>query len=129
MIVIYSSNNSSGSFWLKDSDWKKLETAGWKVEWYDQSLLGANATSATIATISAISIKAAIVEWESVLGMNASERGCYCCGPPHNFYEGEESNSVQKPEIEYGNNYKICNERNDYVEKGKDYACYSCRSL
>lgn len=33
MYVEYSSNNSGGSWWLEDGDWKKLESAGWKVEW------------------------------------------------------------------------------------------------
>lgn len=36
MIVKYDSNNSGGSWWLKDDDWKKLEDAGWKVEWYNK---------------------------------------------------------------------------------------------
>lgn len=27
--VEYSSNNSGGSFWLNDKDWKALEKAGW----------------------------------------------------------------------------------------------------
>lgn len=33
MQVTYSTHNSGGSFWLKDSHWKALEKAGWKVEW------------------------------------------------------------------------------------------------
>lgn len=33
MRVEYSSNNSGGSWWLKDADWKALEDAGWVVEW------------------------------------------------------------------------------------------------
>ena len=33
MYVEYSSNNSGGSWWLKDEDWKALEAAGWKVVW------------------------------------------------------------------------------------------------
>lgn len=31
--VEYSSNNSGGSWWLSDQNWKDLEAAGWKVEW------------------------------------------------------------------------------------------------
>lgn len=31
--VEYSSNNSGGSWWLKDKDWIALEKAGWFVEW------------------------------------------------------------------------------------------------
>jgi len=33
MKVEYSSNNSGGSWWLKDKDWKELEKAGWYVVW------------------------------------------------------------------------------------------------
>lgn len=31
--VEYDSNNSGGSWWLTDDDWRALEKAGWKVEW------------------------------------------------------------------------------------------------
>lgn len=31
--IEYDSNNSGGSFWLKDEDWKALEDAGWHVNW------------------------------------------------------------------------------------------------
>lgn len=33
MIVEYSSNNSGGSWWLKDKDWLALEKGGWSVKW------------------------------------------------------------------------------------------------
>lgn len=33
MRVEYSSNNSGGSWWLKDKDWVALEKAGWTVIW------------------------------------------------------------------------------------------------
>lgn len=33
MYVEYSSNNSGGSWWLEDQDWRSLEAGGWKVEW------------------------------------------------------------------------------------------------
>lgn len=33
MRVEYSSNNSGGSWWLRDTDWFALEKGGWKVEW------------------------------------------------------------------------------------------------
>jgi hypothetical protein len=31
--VEYESNNSGGSWWLNDDDWKALEKAGWVVAW------------------------------------------------------------------------------------------------
>ena len=33
MYVLYDSNNSGGSWWLGDEQWKALEAAGWKVAW------------------------------------------------------------------------------------------------
>ena len=33
MLIRYSSNNSGGNWWLNDEDWKKLEKAGWEVQW------------------------------------------------------------------------------------------------
>ena len=33
MEIKYRSNNSGGLWWLCDKDWKKLEKAGWHVEW------------------------------------------------------------------------------------------------
>lgn len=33
LLIEYSSNNSGGSWWLSDKDWKNLEEAGWKVQW------------------------------------------------------------------------------------------------
>ena len=33
MYVEYSSNNSGGSWWLNDKQWRALEAAGWKVAW------------------------------------------------------------------------------------------------
>jgi hypothetical protein len=33
MYIEYESNNSGGSWWLSDDDWKALEKAGWKVKW------------------------------------------------------------------------------------------------
>ena len=33
MYVEYDSNNSGGSWWLDDKQWKALEKAGWKVVW------------------------------------------------------------------------------------------------
>lgn len=33
MKVKYSSNNSGGDWWLTDEDWRRLEEAGWEVEW------------------------------------------------------------------------------------------------
>jgi len=94
--VEYSSNNSGGSWWLKDDHWKKLEAAGWKVAWRKDSTdkwgkadkdgrwLGALATS---ASRDGLSLREAAAEWERVTGMSATDAGCACCGQPHNFTE------------------------------------------
>ena len=97
--VSYDSNNSGGSWWLKDKDWFALEKVGWTVEWKkdqkgpifgtdpDGRWLGALATSAykTFETL-----QEGIDEWEDITGQCASDEGCECCGEPHNF-SGETS--------------------------------------
>lgn len=95
-VVRYSSNNSGGSWWLDDDDWKKLEAAGWEVNWIKddphrimtdrdgERFLGALATDATRR---GLSMNMAIAEWEDITGQNAGDQGCPCCGPPHNFYD------------------------------------------
>ena len=83
MKITYSSNNSGGSWWLSDEDWKNLEAAGWKVAWREPKYLDALATS---ASKDFPSVEDAIREWEEVTGQYASDEGCECCGPPHSFY-------------------------------------------
>lgn len=86
MKIKYSSNNSGGSWWLSDDDWKKLEAAGWSVEWKKERWLGALAKS---ASKDFDSVGAAIREFEEVTGQQASDEGCNCCGAPHSFsWEG-----------------------------------------
>jgi hypothetical protein len=91
--VEYSSNNSGGSWWLKDDDWKNLEAAGWKVDWYEGKddgwgsykggrFLGALASS---ATREGLTMGQAIREWESITGQSSNALGCGCCGAPHSF--------------------------------------------
>ena len=84
MKIVYSSNNSGGSWWLSDEDWKKLEAAGWKVAWREPKYLDALATS---ASKNFPSEEDAIREWEEVTGQDASDQGCECCGQPHSFYQ------------------------------------------
>lgn len=92
--VTYDSNNSGGTWWLTDDDWKALEGAGWTVDWVDDSdrpamgmakdgrFLGALAMHASIDTDDP---DAAIAEWSRVTGQDPASIGCNCCGPPHSF--------------------------------------------
>lgn len=91
MKVEYSSNNSGGSFWLSDQNWRDLEAAGWTVEWCKERWLG---TLATRASREGLTLGAAIAEWEDVTGENSSDLGCSCCGTPHSFhFEGDNGES------------------------------------
>lgn len=83
MKVEYSANNSGGSWWVEDDGWKELEKAGWKVDWREERWLGALATSATKENCNTIA--EAVEEWENITGCTATDAGCPCCGPPHNF--------------------------------------------
>lgn len=86
MKIEYLSNNSGGSWWLSDDDWKKLEAAGWTVEWEEEVWLGALARR---ASKDFETVGDAIREFEKVTGQEASDEGCNCCGAPHSFsWEG-----------------------------------------
>ena len=74
MEIEYSSNNSGGSWWLKDEDWKALEAAGWWVG------------LAKCAKKDFTTVKEALEEFERITGENVSDEGCNCCGAPHSFF-------------------------------------------
>lgn len=96
MYVEYSSNNSGGTWWLTDNDWRALANAGWEVEWYEDQkdyngkdypegrFLDALASH---AKREGLSLGDAIEEWERVTGQDSSALGCSCCGTPHSFTE------------------------------------------
>jgi hypothetical protein len=86
VIVEYRTNNSGGSFWLADKNWKDLEAAGWNVKWRSRRFLGALATT---ATREGLSMGDAIDEWERVTGLDSAALGCNCCGAPHSFSDSE----------------------------------------
>jgi len=87
MKVTYSSNNSGGSWWLTEADWKSLENMGWKVEWFEKDWLGAKARK---ASREGLALGPAIIEWESATGQDSAALGCSCCGVPHFFsFEGD----------------------------------------
>lgn len=93
-MIEYRSNNSGGSWWLDDEDWKALEADGWQVEWIandpsrfmarEGRFLGALATSATLV---GASMAEALESFQRVTGLDPDDSGCDCCGPPHSFYE------------------------------------------
>lgn len=97
MATRYSTNNSGGSWWLSDDDWRNLAAAGWIVDWVANNpdryfsgdrWLGALATSALRP---ALSEEDAIAEWEQITGQSADDEGCECCGEPHYFSQVDES--------------------------------------
>ena len=100
MRINYDSNNSGGSWWLEDKDWKALEEAGWCVSWggythrfgsYEEAVAAGDkgrylAALASRAWKDFESVEDAEREFEKITGQSAYEEGCECCGPPHNFY-------------------------------------------
>jgi hypothetical protein len=94
-IVEYSSNNSGGSWWLKDADWYALEATGWEVDWVkDQKDMDGERWLGALASYARKNFdnpSDAIEEFENITGESASAVGCNCCGPPHSFsYEDED---------------------------------------
>jgi len=98
--VEYDSNNSGGSWWLNDDQWKALEKAGWVVDWKEDRWLGALATR---ATREGMGLQEAVAEWESVTGESSTDAGCACCGQPHNFtlYDDQGKYVDSGPTTEY----------------------------
>ena len=110
--VHYSSNNSGGHWWLKDDDWRALETAGWEIEWvrddpFFQKLgksdrwLGALASAATRR---GLPLDDAIAEFERITHNCATDPGCKCCGQPHVFVEYDDNDKIVRfgPDAKYG---------------------------
>lgn len=115
--VEYDSNNSGGSWWLSDEDWKALEEAGWDVDWvandeYRQEYSpGGTRWLDALATRASKIVQApsddyaetlAITEFEYITKERADEQGCPCCGPPHCFYTSE----LETPNINWEELFK-----------------------
>ena len=111
----YNPNNSGGSWWLSDEDWKNLEKNGWKVVWANQEFIYKNGnfvydkngypktrpktendygysedgrwlgTLARYAFKHFDSVRECLQEFEKITGQDVSEEGCNCCGAPHLF--------------------------------------------
>lgn len=101
VLVEYDSNNSGGRWWLKDKDWEALEAEDWQVDWIvdpesnpgmpfikGERWLGALAHHARKRFGS---MRSGIKEWERITEKNATDIGCSCCGPPHNFRSKNET--------------------------------------
>ena len=123
-LIKYDSNNSGGSWWLKDKDWYALEAAGWTVEWGvpGEGLFGdeedpdhpgkarwlgglARAASKRVETFAE-----GILNFEEVTGQSASDEGCNCCGPPHSFqfYPTGHDNDNDYGSREYASGEDVC---------------------
>lgn len=83
--IRYSSNNSSGSFRLSESDWQALSDAGWEVD--EVGMWG----EPTGAYRFGVSLDEAINEFNRVTSQDSEDLGCDCCGAPHYFYETTQS--------------------------------------
>jgi hypothetical protein len=97
MKITYDSNNSGGSWWLSDENWRALEAGGWTVHWakdnqYQSRYMEGGRYMDALATSASVdrpSLGMAIAEWEHLTGLDASEPGCSCCGAPHGFYASD----------------------------------------
>lgn len=110
MRVKYTSNNSGGSWWLKDQDWFNLEKAGWIVDWVSKDdLFGKNPPHESLdgkftwlgaiakeATLECETPTDAMRSFEKATGQDVSDEGCNCCGAPHSFSWGRAVDSENK---------------------------------
>lgn len=101
--IEYSANNSGGSWWLTDEDWKILEEAGWEVIWlkddeHFSSKVDENGrwlgTKALRAKRYGVPIGVAEAEFAALTGQSPYDEGCSCCGQPHNFYAYNENGEM-----------------------------------
>lgn len=108
-VLVYYSNNSGGSWWLEDKDWESLAKAAWNVHWgskeydknkllepkekTDERYLGAVATS-TAKRFN--TCREGVKEWERIIGQDAGDIGCNCCGAPHDFEWHEDGKEVSR---------------------------------
>lgn len=89
--VRYSTNNSGGSYWLGDKEWKALEAGGWTVEWSDwergrHSWRGAYDSVPHYAWAPVGMTEAqAKADFARLTDEDPDAQGCNCCGRPHNF--------------------------------------------
>ena len=97
----YFSNNSGGSYWLDDEDWKKLEKAGWRIAGFDDfvytnsgdykkdnnglPIINRKSTTPVYAYKKFDSLDEAIADFESITGEDYYAEGCSCCGQPHSI--------------------------------------------
>lgn len=87
MLIEYDSNNSGGSWWLTDQDWKLLEDNGWKVAWHPGGRR--NGSLARSAKGNFEDPGQAMRRFEEITGADVTDDGCNCCGAPHSFsWEG-----------------------------------------
>jgi hypothetical protein len=112
--IEYSSNNSGGSWWLNDDNWKALEAGGWKVHWVkdDESFtrffkpdsegrwLGTLAKRASKEGVR--SMAEGVADWEYLTGQCSTDTGCPCCGQPHSFTFTDDKGKVSYgPDVVY----------------------------
>lgn len=94
--VEYSSNNSGGVDWVTPEMWDKLIEAGWIVD----TKFGGRIYS---VNRHGLSLRDAIVEWQTLTGLDPAAVGCNCCGVPHRFMElNDEGRPVAEMQIVIG---------------------------
>jgi len=81
-LVEYNEQNSGGRWRMKSLCWTSLRSAGWDV-YSDAS--PKHATKVFGSKLAEGAIVSAMDEWESLTGLDSSDPGCDCCGPPHAF--------------------------------------------
>lgn len=96
-VLEYESNNSGGVWWVSSEGWHALADAGWTVHWGERrygclaDLLrkteptGKTWMGAESCAKAGTDPQALVDEWERLTGCTASDQGCNCCGPPHDF--------------------------------------------
>lgn len=103
LLIEYYSNNSGGSDWLDEKQWKALKKAGWRLFGFRDFIFDNRGQYALdkkglpkrkkpqidkdtkYAFKRFDSIDEAIKEFEKLTGEDSDVEGCECCGKPHCF--------------------------------------------
>lgn len=82
-------NNSGGSFWLTEQNYKDLFALGWEGEGIDPT----NRYDGRVLINRVLSKRMALAQFEDVTGYSPDEEGCECCGQPFYFVEYDDEDN------------------------------------
>ena len=88
--IAYGEQNSGGRWRVPDEGWGRLRSRGWAVHMPSHT-----ATKRFDSPSEDEAFRSAASEWEAATGLDVTDPGCDCCGPPHSFWVDEVHEEAQ----------------------------------